>query len=375
MRLPAVLSRFVLPVPLAAAVFVAWATGVDWLFDSTSLRHFVEVGSIVVALPVVALLHQVGARNPGLRRPVTLLLLSSVILLPFLHAPLLLWFSDLLAGRWGDCFCVLGPFELFGLEPLLLPYRWRTDLWAVVTLALLLVAHAALLPVAIALGRLRARRAVAVALSGVAVVASVAVVHTFTRPDHARWVDALPVHATIAVDRIPYTAWTDDGPLPGATLAPGIVVTRDRGGLVLGYGGQSDLPCARGSTLRLQMMPGPIPRPLLSCDLSTRDGVGTMAADTPWKHVYRFEALDLSAPPLAWIGFALLGLVGAAVLLREPRRSATRSAHPYRERFADDAPVDADDGRAALQRAAALAVAVHAAAPLILLPWTMAVLR
>jgi len=92
--------------------------------------------------------------------------------------------------------------------------------------------------------------------------------------------------------------------------------------------------------------------------------------------VMRFEALGFTAPPAAWTILRAVGLVGGLLLLRPARRRSTQPqrAHPYRALTSREGTDEGDRELAALRRSAALAFAVHASAPLVLLPCVRAAL-
>ena len=354
---------------------------------------------------VFALALFVAATRIGrLRRSATLALLGSIGLLPLLHPDVLDWLSVLLVGAWGDFSASLTSTAFYGVERLSF---FRPALVVVSMVCTTSVASAALAAV---LARPRAGRvATVVALGLLAAVVLAAALHSATRPALARWTDALPVLARVPVDRVAWPgrsaddhdagAWTPLGAgvsvvgRPWLTLVEsGAPVTDERTWEVdvrapplappNGTSFQGTplwLACPRRGELVLRALPV---RPLMlltcgptiaNCDAFNGGNDAcrrrTVVEVHHWEvRVFRFRALAFCAPPPAWTLLGEGGLVVAALILRRSRRreEAAGPRHPYR---APATPPEAPRGPDALTRAAVVAIAVHASAPLVLVAW------
>ncbi len=375
---------------LAACLQVAWWT-------SLSLRgHRGAGGPWATAFNTLALLALDGAviaamwRRPATARVGATALLATLPCLPFLMPAHLAWLSEVRVGAFGDFSWGFLPSDAY---PFLAGGRGdRTDPREVLgVLAALLVARLG----AAALARPRVGTVpVGVALVGVSLLLVEALHASATRPPISRWLELYPVMASVRVRDVP-RAPEQTGPwfspfvrLARSAASPGDgteIIWPSAPPLPDGVGGTLPeqplaLTCPRDETLVLRR--GPFDgMMLLACGASpplqptrwlSSGGPISVIEVHYWEiKVFNSQLVGRLAPPGAWWGLGALALAASGVLLRGRRRTLLRAAeNPYRSPLARaGGHVVVEASMALAMRVGAVVIAVHGAAPLVMLAW------
>lgn len=339
--------------------------------------------SVGAALGIVA----AARRWPGLRGVVAFALLMSVPLLPWLHGPTLDWLSLVHVGGFGDFVWGLRPGDFYPLRD----RNFETSVACSAAFFAVPLAFAALMLAALRRRALR-RVAIGAAVALVTGLTALACFHLATRPPLARWLDAFPVVARVRSDDVPANTSGRTLLVPSTrvelsrAVAPnGEEVVFSRAPAISDGDGHPlppdsrPLDCRAGATLVLRRVPEDNLL-LLSCGeppASRWDGAEYESRPAPAVEVHYWEIklrnlhlLRYTAPPPSWVATAVAGLALALALARR-RRAVQPSAivSPYRTPATREATPAGDDAYRAVLDAAAIATAVHAAAPLALVAW------
>lgn len=374
------------------ALLVGWSVALGFVAFECAERRVPSASTLAVLNAALAAasalaLGAVARRHRGAARCVTLTLLTSLVALPALHSASLAWLSEVRVGGVGHFELRLGPTYFYPLVRDRFP-RSFADLIARIAIPSLLFARCGMA----LLERPRARAVLtAVSLGAVALLLGAALHATVTRPLPSRWLEAFPVLARVPVRDVRERS---EG---GATQLPAqVTLVRDahesRDDLAVVSASAPALPDRRGGThpqdpfplecplaetLVLRSMPGE-DLLLLSCGEappSRWEGGGERSVVDVhcwWFKLRNLHLVGRVAPDPAWTATAALGLLlaGAIVVARKRPSRRDEPTHPYRSVAAEGG--DAAE-RARLEAlvacAVAVAVAVHAAAPLVLSAW------
>lgn len=380
----------------AAALLVGWSVALGFVAFECAERRVPSASTLAVlnaALAAVSALSlgAVARRHRHVARCVTLTLLASLVALPAVHRASLTWLSEVRVGGFGDFVWGIEPRDFY---PFISGGRWWSFADHITRIAApsLVLARCGMA----LLDRSRARAALTVVtLGAVALLLGAALHATATRPPPSRWLEAFPVLARVPMRDV------RERSAGGATQLPAqVTLVRDphaqRDELAMVSASAPALPDGRGGThpegpfalacpLTETLVLRSVQREsmlLLSCGEappSRWEGGGMVSGERSVieVHYWEFKLRNLHlvtrvAPDPAWTATAALGLLLAAAIVVARRRPSRGDgpAHPYRSAVAAEG--DAAE-RARLEAlvacAVALAVAVHAAAPLVLSAW------
>lgn len=389
-RLSLALLRELAQALAAAALLVGWSVALGFVVHVCAERHLASTSTLAalnaaLAAATALSLGAIARRHRGAARCITLTLLTSLVALPALHAASLEWLSEVRVGGVGHFELRLGPTAFYPLVRDGFPCSFA-DLIARIAIPSLLFARFGMA----LLERPGARVAVtAVLLGAVALLLGVALHATARRPLPSRWLEAFPVLARVPVQDVRERS---EG---GATQLPAqVTLVRDahefRDDLAVVSASAPALPDGRGGTHPQDPFPlecplaetlvfRSVPREsllLLSCGEAppSRWEVGgersVIDVHCWWFKLRNLHLAGRVAPAPLWTVIAALGLILAGAIVVEGRSRSRRAApaYPYRSVVAQGG--DAAE-RAELEAilACAVAVAVHAAAPLVLSAW------
>jgi hypothetical protein len=382
----------------AMALLVGWSAAVAFVAFECAERRVPSASTLAALNAALAAasalaLGFVARRHRAAARCVTLTLLASLVALPAVHWASLIWLSEVRVGGFGDFVWGVEPRDFY---PFIRGGRWWSfgDHSARIAVPSLVLARCGM-----ALMERPRARAVLTAFSfgAVALLFGVALYETTTRPPPSRWLDAFPVLARVPVRAV------REGSQGGATHLPA-QVTLMRGASGLRHGvemaavsatapalpdGQggtypqypTGLVCPLAETLVLRSAQRESML-LLSCGEAppSRWGGGGMQSgerSVIEVHSWEFKLRNLHlvgrvAPAPLWTAAAALGLLVAAASVVARRRPSRRDepTHPYRSVVtAGGDAAERAKLEALVAHTVALAVTIHAAAPLVLSAW------